>query len=327
MTNGRLSSLIELGAGFHPDLTGRENIYLNGVILGLTRHLIKQRFDDIVAFAELERFIDMPVKRYSSGMYVRLGFAVAAHVDADVLLIDEVLAVGDASFQARCLDRINQLKSMGKTIVFVSHNLFAVQGVCTRAILITHGVISASGAPREVIQRYSSLANDEVAHGPSWAEGDEPLKTTVLSPHPARITDVKLLDKNGMRRDVFKLGDGMRIRISFVADKVLREPIFSIGIIRPDSLTCCAASTKESMIIPQICGPGTLEVEIPELNLVPGTYAVGTWISDRDNVINYHNRQGDVFTVISDLPVDSRWGVFVLHPRWTLSEGGKDGNS
>ncbi len=152
--NGRVGALIEIGAGFHPDLTGRENIYLNGSILGLRKREIDEKFDNIVKFSELEQFIDTPVKRYSSGMYVRLGFSVAAHLDPDILLIDEVLAVGDMSFQEKCLNRIRQLKKNNTTVVFISHNLDSVQKVCTRAIYLNKGQIISEGETERTIEDY-----------------------------------------------------------------------------------------------------------------------------------------------------------------------------
>jgi lipopolysaccharide transport system ATP-binding protein len=151
---GRVASLLEVGAGFHPELTGRENLYLNGAILGMTRREISRKFDEIVAFAEVEQFIDTPVKRYSSGMYVRLGFSVAAHLDAEILIVDEVLAVGDASFQNKCLGRMGEIASKGRTILFVSHNMVAIRNLCSRAILLSNGTIERDGNPENVIATY-----------------------------------------------------------------------------------------------------------------------------------------------------------------------------
>ena len=154
--NGRISALIELGAGFHPDLTGRENVYLNGTILGMKKHEIDKRFDQIVDFSGIERFIDTPVKRYSSGMYVRLGFSVAAHVEPDVLLVDEVLAVGDAQFRQKCARRIEELQSIGTTIVFVAHNLYLVRSVCDQAVFLLKGQVQQQGTVDDVLNRYEN---------------------------------------------------------------------------------------------------------------------------------------------------------------------------
>jgi lipopolysaccharide transport system ATP-binding protein len=167
LVSGRISSLLELGAGFHPELTGRENIYLNGAILGMKRGEIARKIDDIVAFAELERFIETPVKRYSSGMYVRLGFAVAAHVEPDILLVDEVLAVGDASFRHRCTQRMHEMQRNGTTVVFVSHNMHQVRNTCDNALLLMHGQIRLKGTPDEVIGVRRILLSNEAAHDAS----------------------------------------------------------------------------------------------------------------------------------------------------------------
>src|ERR1044071_367781 len=157
LINGRLAALIEVASGFHPDLTGRENVYLNGSLLGMKRREIRSKLDSIVDFAGVSAFIDTAVKRYSSGMYLRLGFSIAAHLDPDILLLDEVLAVGDAEFQSRCLERINQLRRAGTTIVFVSHNLGAIENLCDRVFLLRHGEIFRSGLPRYVISEYEHM--------------------------------------------------------------------------------------------------------------------------------------------------------------------------
>ncbi|MBI2040303.1 ABC transporter ATP-binding protein [Candidatus Microgenomates bacterium] len=157
--NGKISPLIELGAGFHPELTGRENIYLNGTILGLTTNQIDEKFDSIVKFAQLEEFIDTAVKHYSSGMYMRLGFAIAIHVDPDILLVDEILAVGDIAFQKKCLDKMKSFHEMGVTIVIISHALDLIQTFCQRVILLQNGVVVTSGSPQKVIEKYRKIMN------------------------------------------------------------------------------------------------------------------------------------------------------------------------
>src|SRR5215213_5902984 len=161
--NGRLAALIEVASGFHPDLTGRENVYLNGSLLGMKRREIRKKLDSIVDFAGVSAFLDTPVKRYSSGMYLRLGFSIAAHLDPDILLLDEVLAVGDAQFQSKCIERINQLKHAGTTIVFVSHNLGVVESLCDRVFLLRHGEIFRSGSPRYAISEYEYMLTNTPA--------------------------------------------------------------------------------------------------------------------------------------------------------------------
>src|ERR1044072_2266459 len=206
---GRVGSLLEVGTGFHPELTGRENIFLNGSILGMKRVEIQKKFDEMVAFAEIERFIDTPVKHYSSGMYVRLAFAVAAHLDPDILLIDEVLAVGDASFQKKCLGKIGEVARAGRTALFVSHNMAAVENLCSRAILLNHGKVLLAGNVRECVSRYLDL-------GTSTGGCDFD-----LSAHPARhgkslplLTRVRLLGENDTPKERFTCGEPMKIELT-----------------------------------------------------------------------------------------------------------------
>src|SRR5215216_1742714 len=180
MINGRLSALIEVGSGFHPELTGRENIYLNGSILGMRRREIAAKLESIVEFAGVRQFIDTPVKRYSSGMYVRLGFSIAAHLDPDILLLDEVLAVGDAAFQQKCIQRITELKKSGTTIVFISHDLRAVQKLCDRVILLKKGQIEADGGPEETIALYQS-SSQQLASAAAGSLGQQPSGEAVVT--------------------------------------------------------------------------------------------------------------------------------------------------
>ena len=191
--NGRLAALIEVASGFHPELTGRENIYLNGSLLGMKRREITRKLDSIVDFAGVSQFIDTPVKRYSTGMYLRLGFAIAAHLDPDVLLLDEILAVGDAEFQSKCIDRINQLKASGKTIVFVSHNLAAVESLCDRVFLLRQGQLYSTGPPGQVIAEYESLLSEMPAAAPARL-------TSVTESPAAEIVSVAIFNAADRKR-------------------------------------------------------------------------------------------------------------------------------
>jgi lipopolysaccharide transport system ATP-binding protein len=224
--NGRIGSLLEVGTGFHPELTGRENIYLNGAILGMSRREITQKFDEIVAFAEVEKFLDMPVKRYSSGMYVRLAFAVASHLEPEILVIDEVLAVGDATFQKKCFGKLNQVSRDGRTILFVSHNMGAIKSLCTRAVLLEKGRITLDGTVDEVVNRYLSA-------------GTEAARTGIIPDDAQRYSDrpgealfrkVRLSDLDG--NDVSQLYFGQPFRINFVCDlfKDVADGHFEISI-------------------------------------------------------------------------------------------------
>src|SRR5215212_3073849 len=212
MINGRLSALIEVGSGFHPELTGRENIYLNGSILGMMRREITKKLESIVEFAELRQFIDTPVKRYSSGMYVRLGFSIAAHLDPDILLLDEVLAVGDAAFQRKCIDRITELKKNGTTIVFISHDLRAVQKLCDRVILLKKGQIEADGDPHETIALYQS-SSQQLAETRTMG-GQEDSREAVM-------TSLRFQDEDGKECLSFETGRPMKAVMNYRVDKPL----------------------------------------------------------------------------------------------------------
>src|SRR5947199_1449780 len=218
---GRVGSLLELGAGFHPDLTGRENVFLNGSIHGLKRAYVREQLDEIVAFAGLEEFIDLPVRTYSSGMYMRLGFAIAAHIDADVLLLDEVFAVGDEQFQRKCFGKIFEFKQRGGTIVFVSHDASAVERLCDRAILLQAGRVRFDGPTHDAIVRYRRLLADDLdpaergAGLKEWGTGE------------ARIDEVGLLGASGEERSQFLSGEPLTLRLRLVAERPLAAPMLS----------------------------------------------------------------------------------------------------
>lgn len=207
---GRVGSLLEVGTGFHPELTGRENIFLNGAILGMKRSEIKRKFDDIVAFAEIDRFLDTPVKRYSSGMYVRLAFAVASHLEPEILIVDEVLAVGDAQFQKKCLGRMNEVRREGRTVLFVSHNMTAVRSLCTRAVLLEKGEVALDGSTAEIVDRY--LQAGQVIE----SARDIPEDVERISNGQARIRRVEISDLSG--RGVSQLYYAQPFRVTFECD-------------------------------------------------------------------------------------------------------------
>jgi lipopolysaccharide transport system ATP-binding protein len=216
--DGRLSALIEVGSGFHPELSGRENVYLSGAILGMRRREIAAKLDSIVEFAGVRAFIDTPVKRYSSGMYVRLGFAIAAHLDPDILLLDEVLAVGDAAFQARCMQRIRELEAAGTTIVFISHDLNAVERLCQRAILMRRGQIADEGLPRDVIHRYhaDAVAPVELAAGPdAGARRDWHDAETAPGDDAVRVRSVRVRTADGRTAGVLDIGEAVGVEVAY----------------------------------------------------------------------------------------------------------------
>jgi ABC-type polysaccharide/polyol phosphate transport system ATPase subunit len=291
--DGRVAALLELGAGFHPDLTGRENIYLNAAIIGMNREEIDRRFDTIVAFSELERFLDTPVKRYSSGMYCRLGFAVAAHADPDVLLVDEVLAVGDAAFQSKCLKRMRELKEAGKTIVFVSHSLPRVRRLCSRAILLYQGKIVAEGPASEVIGTYTSTpeyASNLAACdlGVADSGGFSVGRSMGIADSPVTIKQVSLLDKDGNPTTSCATGDRLTVRIDYYAHRRVEKPTFEIWFHGMDGTTYAIHSTRwDDYRIEKLEGEGYMDATFDPVWLLPGVFDIDVAISDHESVSKY----------------------------------------
>jgi ABC-type polysaccharide/polyol phosphate transport system ATPase subunit len=280
-TSGKLSALIELGAGFHPDLTGRENIYLNGTILGLKRHEIYSRFDEIVEFAELSRFIDTPVKRYSSGMIVRLGFAIASCIEPEILLVDEVLAVGDASFRQKSLQRIQSLIAEGTSILFVSHNLYMVQAVCQKALYLKRGQVQLWDETKKVIEAYESDLHAERA---SKFAGHAMEKGGTES--GLEITKVEVLRPDAAVPDRFLSNEPVQIRVHYNAYQDMGKVNMSIFMIRSDGLTCFMLRTKlDNFRLEVERGAGTVLVDLAPLQLITGTYFVEAWfLNEADSI-------------------------------------------
>lgn len=288
--DGKVSALIELGAGFHPDLTGRENVYLNGSILGLSQEQMDARFEEIVAFAELERFINVPLKHYSSGMYMRLGFAIAINVEPDILLIDEVLAVGDESFQKKCLAKIEEFKQQGKTLVFVSHALETVRKLCDQAIWLEEGEIKSRGVPDKVIYDYlddlrreEDIALDE-KHRHLRYELEEQQLENRWGSGEVEIYEVQLLDGDGEEKHVYRTGDTMTIRLYYEVKEPVADLTFGVGIHRDDGLHLHATNTlAEKVRYDAKVGEGVVALEYTELPLSTGTYSVsvGVWPGDK----------------------------------------------
>lgn len=289
--NGRVSTLLELGAGFHPDLTGRENVYLNGSIHGLRRREIEERFQSIVSFAELEPFIDVQVRHYSSGMYVRLAFAVAAHMDPDILLVDETLAVGDHSFQMKCLDRIRDLQRRGVTIVFVSHDLSMVEHLCSHAILLHRGRVKARGRPPEVVSSY--LADLTAAEEARLKEEQPTGVEHRWGSREVEITKVKFLDSHGQERRTFNVGDTMIARIEYQAPRRVERPVFGVAIHRRDGLHITGPNTKSSGYeIDAVEGRGAIDFIADRLPLREGVYQFTATVYDYDclHPYDHHDR-------------------------------------
>lgn len=289
---GRIASLLEVGTGFHPELSGRENIYMNGAILGMTRHEIRAKFDEIVAFAEVEKFVDMPVKRYSSGMYVRLAFAVAAHLEPEILVVDEVLAVGDAEFQKKCLGKMGEVARGGRTVLFVSHNMSSVEDLCTRAILLAGGRKVAEGNTKEIIGRYLS---EEAGNGTVNLQTDEASR---LGEGAIRVTRMTSSRSNGSVSSVFALHEQIRITCSLEgpADKVFH---LGIGVFDPLGNQVIHLSTLHRQLRYTLGPKGETHVALEFENILnAGDHYVAFWVGDKFEVMQDYAR--DCLKIVSD---------------------------
>ena len=319
---GRISALIELGAGFHPEISGRENVFINGIMLGLSKREVTRRFDEIVEFAGLEDFIDAPVKTYSSGMYMRLGFAVAIHVDPDVLLIDEVLAVGDESFTHKCLDKFAELRRRGKTILLVTHSLNLVERFCDEALWLDHGRMRGLGDPRRVVAAYvtdvGKLEEQELATSDARAQavaeverppGDpasasmvgSPLDLTAGAPsedvpkdmfqvaegrwgsREVEITSLSFVGESGHPAHIFSSGDRVAIHIGVRAAQPMSDFVFGIGVFNADGVCCYGTNTDIEDLVPdRINGSGEVVFTLDAVDLVEGTYKLDVAVHRRD---------------------------------------------
>ena len=291
--NGRLAALIEVASGFHPDLTGRENIYLNGALLGMKRREISKKLDSIVDFAGVSAFIDTPVKRYSSGMYLRLGFSIAAYLDPDILLLDEVLAVGDAEFQSKCIERINQLRKAGTTIVFVSHNLAAVEGICDRVFLLRQGEIFRSGLPRYVISEYEHMLTNMPESAPTRLTG------TVESPS-AQIISVASFNSNGRKTTMFATGDEARVEVEYIAHEPVEDAVIEIYFYSIfGNLHTHFSTDVDGKRLDLAPGRGLIEFICPDLPFEAATFNLETSIRRRGSSLSEHldHKQGGVINV------------------------------
>jgi ABC-type polysaccharide/polyol phosphate transport system ATPase subunit len=293
-THGRLSSLIELGAGFHPDLSGRENVFLNGVILGLTRRQVAQRFNDIVAFAELKPFIDIPVKRYSSGMHARLGFAVAAHVDPDMLLVDEIFAVGDASFQRKCFDYIHAFLKSGRTAIFVSHYMSVVEQLCSRVLWLDHGRVAMIGEPGQVLNAYLDSVDQQAltsATGREHRDGH------------LRVIAMSLADGDGHERQTFRHGEDIVITLTYSVPRPVERPHFVLAVADAQGgpPLFLASMLVDGQAPVRIAGQGSIKCRLKAVPLMPRVYAVWgeVWAADRARALLEWQRLG-AFRIVDE---------------------------
>jgi lipopolysaccharide transport system ATP-binding protein len=329
--NGRVGSLLEVGTGFHDELTGRENIYLNGSILGMRKREIDSTMDQIVGFADIGEFLDTPIKRYSSGMRMRLGFSVAAHLRTEVLLVDEVLAVGDVGFQKKCLGTMRELGDGGRTLLFVSHNLAAIEGLCKRTVWIEGGEIQQDGKTKDVIRSYLSsfsAVDKQVVDLRSISQRS--------GTGEARFCSLEFLNQDEASQCVVRSGDSLRVRLHYECMKQLSDlhfglRIFSnLGTLITDVNTWTTA--QPVVLAPE--GPGSIDLEIDFLNLMPGTYYIGVWLhrfgADYDTLENVATLEVEPSDYYGTGRLETKFGIIFLPYRWTScdrSNAGRDGAS
>jgi lipopolysaccharide transport system ATP-binding protein len=313
--NGRVAALIELGAGFHPDFSGRENVYLGGVMQGMTREEIRSKFDDIVKFAELEESIDEPVRTYSSGMFMRLGFSLAIHTNPDVLIVDEVLAVGDARFVAKCQDKISELRAQGKTLILVTHDLSAVERWCDEAIWLQGGVVKDRGDPRRVIDSYRQwvenveenelLVEDASIQQQVVESADKNDEFKRWGSREVEIISVKLLGEHGHEKRVFHPDEPVDIQIQYKLNEKVEDPVFGIGIHRSDGVTIIGTNTDLDRFIVHPNKQGVISYKIKRIGLLDGSYRLD---------VATHRQDG--------YPYDYLHGVIHFACRWSGNQVG-----
>ena len=320
--HGRVGSLLEVGTGFHPELTGRENIYLNGAILGMSRREIERKFDEIAAFAAIEAFLDTPVKRYSSGMYVRLAFAVAAHLESDIMLVDEVLAVGDLHFQRKCLDKMDDAARGGRTVLLVSHNMAAIEGLCSRALLLDSGRVVRDGDTAEAIRAYVELMN-ELAAVPIAERTDR------IGEGSARIVHIEAQDPDGSPLTMLPMGQGLRVQLQISAERPL--PAICVGLLfetRNGQRIFAARSSLADRHHDLHTGMTTVTCEIPALPLIPGSYHIHAAVRDQEDVYDRVNQALTLEVTPADIfgtgrPPLAFDGPCFVHSNWSVTTAGR----
>jgi lipopolysaccharide transport system ATP-binding protein len=318
---GRVGSLLEVGTGFHQELTGRENIYLNGAILGMTRKEINSKFDEIVAFAEVEDFIDTPVKHYSSGMGLRLGFAVAAHLEPEILVVDEVLAVGDAAFQRKCLGKMGDVAQEGRTVLFVSHTMATIENLCPRTILLNHGQMVMDGPTEEVIAEYLNEAQlvktQDLTHAP---------RPQAHFKHILR--SFAMQDDTGLPISSIRCGDPIAFEIGYDAGDLNKNLIFTIQLTSVTGTPLVMFQTRTHYgLVENWPSDGVIRCRVPEMPLLPGPYRINVWCANgrrREDVLDVVENAAELDIISTDyfstgyLPKMGKQGYFLLHAQWEI---------
>lgn len=314
--NGRLSALIEVTAGFHPELTGRENVYLNGTILGMKKKELDERMEDIVEFSGIREFIDTPVKRYSSGMYSRLGFSVAAHINPEVLLVDEVLSVGDIAFQSKCAQKMREMLRGHVTIILVSHNLPLIKSLCSRVILLARGEVIREGHPEDIIPYYENLVQQEEEEALKRKVAVRSDKVRVNTTTAVEIDEVVVCDADGQQRDNFKTRERIKIKAAYTAGYRVEKPVFMVDVARADGVLCFTGQAENGFSPPHIEKKGCLEIDLGRLSLAPGIYSASLSIWDGDLIHPYNISARGVFRIVSDGQVRKSNPVIVQDVGW-----------
>jgi lipopolysaccharide transport system ATP-binding protein len=330
--NGRVAALLELGSGFHPDLSGRENVFLYGSLMGFSRREMKRRLDAITDFAEIGNFFDTEVKHYSSGMYTRLAFAVATEVDPDVLITDEVLAVGDETFQRRCMERIYRFRRMGKTIVFVSHALEVVRTLCDQAIWLDGGIARETGAASAVIDAYLENVNRRERERISRQRREQGLSTIDEEQEDAEnlrrfgsqeieIEQVELLDAAGQQRDVFYTYEPLTVRMHYHAHQPVEWPVFGLALHHPAGLWITGPNTVFDRVeIPRIAGRGTIDYQVPALPFLTGRFNLTVAVYDETMLHPYDVHDQMYQLVVQNRSVNEQYGIMTLSGNWQWHE-------
>jgi ABC-2 type transport system ATP-binding protein len=314
-THGSVAALLELGSGFHPELSGRENVFLNGSILGMTKRELERKFDEIVDFAGIEPFIDQPVKNYSSGMYMRLGFSVAINVDPDILLVDEVLAVGDAAFQEKCMEKFVDFRRAGKTVVIVSHAMGSMRTLCDQAAWLDRGSLLDIGRADAIVDRYVDKGHEKgVAPGTAGGANAE----ARVGSGEARLTTVEMLDASGTPATSFRTGDPVTVRVGYECTERVEQPAFALAMDTVDGMRFWAHHTRDGGLeLPFIEGTGHVDLVIPALALQPYTIDLSARILDHTLTHTYDFRRHCYRFVVETGDHRESGGVVALGGRWT----------
>lgn len=318
IVRGSVAPLIEVGAGVNPELTGRENIFLNGAILGIPKKIIRQKLDEIIEFSELEQFIDTPVKRYSSGMTVKLGFSIATSMDADILIVDEVLAVGDLAFQRKCFDRMEELiKKQGRTVLLVSHNIRQVERMCSRVMLLDHGRILHSGVPQKICDLYYQLNNQKIFDQKSISNSKR-----IITSGEVKNVEIEVLDSKSQITNSILEGETLRIKVRFTLNRSLSNPEFHVGTHTTDFVYITGESTA-LLGKPREYETGTHEIQhiIGSYPLVPGTYGIRLAIIDNNGRVVFHGESIKFFKVTAksmNAPLQDELRLIQIPVNWIL---------